>query len=47
MDKLKIYMTPSIEILACTPQSLMKVGSDLPDDPVVITPAPRRKTEVF
>jgi len=45
MEKLKLYVTPSIEILACAPQSLMKT-SDLPPDPGTM-PAPRRRTEVF
>ena len=44
MEKLKLYVTPSIEILACAPQSLMKT-SDLPPDPGML--APRRRTEVF
>ena len=42
MEKLKIYVTPSIEILACAPQAMMKTGSDLPDDPGALTPAPAR-----
>lgn len=33
MEKLKIYVTPSIEILVCAPQAMMKTGSDLPPDP--------------
>jgi len=47
MEKLKIYVKPSIEILACTPQSLMKTGSELPFDPGTQNNAPRRRTEVF
>lgn len=46
MEKLKLYVTPSIEILACAPQSLMKTGSELPPGPGTM-PAPRRRTEVF
>lgn len=48
MEKLKIYVTPSIKILACAPQHIMKISgseSDLPDDPT--TPAPHRRAEVF
>ena len=33
MEKLKIYVTPSVEILACAAQNLMKVASDEPIDP--------------
>ena len=33
MKKLKIYVTPSVEILACAAQNLMKVASDEPIDP--------------
>lgn len=49
MEKLKIYMTPSMEILAYAPQNIMKISggeSDLPDDPNS-APAPPRRTEVF
>ena len=46
MEKLKLYVTPSIEILACTPLNLMRVASDEPIDPGTM-PAPRRRTEVF
>jgi len=46
MKKLKIYVTPSMEILACTVQNLLRVASDEPDDPGIL-PAPRRRTEVF
>ena len=39
MEKLKIYVTPSVEILVCAPQAMMKIGSDLPDDPPASAPA--------
>ena len=39
MEKLKIYVTPSVEILACAPQAMMKTGSDLPPDPSAPAPA--------
>ena len=44
--KKKLYSTPQVENLLYITQSLMKIGSDLPDDPSA-TPAPARRTEVF
>ena len=43
----KKYIIPCVEILSYQVQNLMKVGSDLPDDPGSTTPAPERRTEVF
>lgn len=45
MEK-KRYNIPNVEVLSYKAQSLMKIGSDLPDDPGK-TPAPARRTEVF
>lgn len=39
MEKKRIYIEPTTETLLYTVQNLMKVGSDLPDDPP-LTPAP-------
>lgn len=46
MEKLKIYVTPSVEILVCAPQAMMKTGSDLPPGPGPLpdpSPAPARE----
>ena len=40
MEK-KQYMTPGVEIMLYQAQSLMKVGSDLPDDPNTSSSAPK------
>lgn len=44
--KKKQYIVPDVEIVLYKVQNLMKVGSDLPDDPTGKTSAPRR-TNVF
>jgi len=48
MEKLKIYVKPSMEILAWTAQNIMIVsgGGDVPIDPGTM-PAPKRRTPVF
>jgi len=50
MEKLKIYIMPSMEVLAYTAQNIMKVSghddSDLPPD-LGDLPAPRHRTPVF
>ena len=47
MEKLKIYVTPSVEILACAAQALMKVGSETPEDPTDKSSAPASSGKVF
>lgn len=43
----KKYNIPNVEIVLYKTQSLMKIGSDLPDDPGNTTPSPSRRTSVF
>lgn len=47
--KKKLYTIPLTEVVAMAGScNIMKVGSDLPDDPGTNTlPAPRRRTDVF
>ena len=45
MEKLKIYITPSMEILAYTAQNIMIIsGEELPGDP---GDAPQRRKRMF
>ena len=47
-EKMKKYLSPTVETVSCQFQYLMKVASDEPIDPGNNgLPAPRRRTEVF
>ncbi len=46
MEK-KQYIIPDVEIVSCRVRNILKVGSELPDDPGTVNSAPRHRKDVF